>query len=79
MEKNTAREIEISNCLAGRSDFGAEVECGATWMVGQENPSKAPLPITPYLVAALTPPIFFILGLLAFRWVRRGFQTGHSN
>lgn len=79
MERNAARQTEISSCLAGRTDFGAEAECGAVWMVGQENPNKAPLPVTPYLLAALAPPIFAFLGLLAFRWVRRGFEAGPSN
>jgi hypothetical protein len=43
------------------------------------DPGIKPVPIAPYVIAALAPPGLLFLGWLAFGWVRRGFRAGKAN
>ena len=78
IEKNAAIQRGINDCLGGRTDFGAEADCGGVWEVGTPGPYEA-LPIAPYVLMALAPPILILLSSLAFVWIRRGFERDRNS
>jgi hypothetical protein len=75
VDKNAAEDARLAQCLAGRTDFGSEAECGGVWIEGTDNPHKVAVPYAPFIIAAVSPPFLILIGWFAFRWVRRGFET----
>jgi hypothetical protein len=73
MTANQEEQNRIEGCLAGRTDLNAMSECNALHMVGDPTPPNEPVPISPYLWAAILPLILGLGGWLAFGWIKQGF------